>query len=176
MSKIDHQIVGVSVAVLMFLFLESLGYGNYIRFGAGFLAFWGGTAPDWLEIAHAERDYNGKWQRVSLIPHRTFTHWLPLWIIPTLVLLWILPRGAAILRHPNHADVLALLLAFLAGGISHLLCDLPNPTGIPVLLPGAKHRISLRLWRSGSGFEWIEIALFWGVTFLVWAYLPGAVR
>ncbi len=172
MSKIDHQIVGVSVGIIIFLFLESLGYGIFTRVGAAFLAFWGATAPDWLEIAHTERDYNGKWQRVSVIPHRTFTHWLPLWIFPTLAILWFLPRSAAILQHPDHADILALLLGFLTGGISHLVCDIPNPTGIPVLLPGARHRISLRLWRSGSGFEWIEIALFWGLAFLSWALLP----
>lgn len=174
MSKIDHQAVGVSMAIIIFMFLESQGYGIFTRIGAGFLAFWGATAPDWLEIAHAEKDYNGKWSRVSVIPHRTFTHWLPLWVVPTIGILWLLPNGAAIMQHPAEGEVMALLLGFLVGGISHLLCDIPNPTGIPVLLPGKKHRISFRLWRSGSGFEWIEVLMFWGLAIMSLIFLPVA--
>lgn len=173
MSKIDHQIVGISVGLLIFLYLESLGYGVFSRVGAAFLAFWGATAPDWLEIAHAEKGYNGKWQRVSVIPHRTFTHWLPLWTLPAIAVLFFLPVHGQIFLHPYRADALALLLGFLTGGLSHLICDIPNPTGVPVLLPTAKHRVSLRLWKSGSGFEWLEILLFWGVTAGAWWLLPG---
>lgn len=173
MSKIDHQLVGVSLGVLIFLYLESLGYGIFARVGAAMLAFSGATAPDWLEIAHAEKGYNGKWQRVSVIPHRTFTHWLPLWAIPAIGLLYFLPAHFGIQVHPERADVMALSLGFVLGGLSHLLCDIPNPTGVPVLWPSAKHRVSLRLWKSGSGFEWLEILMFWALTVGAWFLLPG---
>lgn len=173
MSKIDHQLVGVSLGFLIFMYLESLGYGIFARVGAAFLAFWGATAPDWLEIAHAEKDYSGKWHRVSVIPHRTFTHWLPLWAVPAIGILYFLPAHAAIIAHPGMADILALLLGFVMGGLSHLICDIPNPTGVPILLPTAKHRISLRLWKSGSGYEWLEILMFWGLAAGAWFLLPG---
>lgn len=35
----------------------------------------------------------------------------------------------------------------------HLLMDLPNPTGIPLLTPFPRSRRSLRLWRSGNAME-----------------------
>lgn len=171
MSKIDHQLVGVSMGFLIFIYLESLGYGIFARVGAALLAFWGATAPDWLEIAHAERGPSGKWQRVSVIPHRTFTHWLPLWVVPIILIVWFIPTHAQILAHAGRADAMALLLGFLLGGFSHLICDIPNPTGVPILSPSAKHRVSLRLWKSGSAFEWIEILVFWGVTAGVWFVL-----
>lgn len=171
MSKIDHQIVGISVSFLIFIYLETLGYGIFTRMAAAFLAFGGATAPDWLEIAHGEKDYQGKWQRVSVIPHRTITHWVPLWIVPATLILWFLPSGQRIFVHAGRAEVMAVALGFLLGGISHLACDIPNPTGVPVLWPTAKHRISLRWWKSGSAFEWIEILAFWGITASVWFFV-----
>ncbi len=169
MSKIDHQLVGLSIAASIWALLAHLGYEYGVIALAAFAAISGSTAPDWLEIAHAERDMRGGWQRVSVIPHRTFTHWVPLWIGALGVALCALPLHPAV-GHFGFSDSRAvwsaILLGFACGGLSHLAADIPNPTGIPVILPTRQYRISLNWWRSGSGYEWMEIFAFWGCSAL----------
>lgn len=54
----------------------------------------------------------------------------------------------------------------MVGGISHLLVDLPNPSGIPVLTPF--HRMSLNCWESGDR-EWrLVLAALLAVAPLWW--------
>ncbi|EGQ60368.1 hypothetical protein GGI1_00005, partial [Acidithiobacillus sp. GGI-221] len=133
-------------------------------FGASSLAAvpfgWsGGSAPDWLEIAHAEfLSPRQKWVRVSVIPHRTITHWWPLWLVPALlVTVWPVHVPAVHLFASTTlaiGGVLRMTLAgFSAGGVMHLLMDVPNPTGIPILTPMARSRWSLRWWKSGNALE-----------------------
>ena len=158
MSKNGHQMVGVALAVMSFSWIHAMGYVWLLSIAGAIAAFFGSTAPDWLEISHAERDANGRWQRHSIIPHRTLTHWVPLWIA---LLLW----SARSLLHTHGAPVLtgsayAALMGFAIGGIGHLLCDIPNPSGVPVFLPVAQGRISLRMWQSGAPIEWLEVLAF----------------
>ena len=118
----------------------------------------GVNAPDWLEVTRppiwvAARHGGGYWRRQSILPHRTITHWWPLWMLLSMGLMgWWHWRPDWPLAGSLSLDIRSGCVAFLAGGWVHLLCDLPNPSG----LPGACHpmsnkrRSSLRLWRSNS--------------------------
>ncbi|MBU2768151.1 hypothetical protein HAP94_18740 [Acidithiobacillus ferrivorans] len=162
MGRTGHHLTGLAAGLLT-------AAAGWHAFGPSSLVAapfgWsGGTAPDWLEIAHAE--FSGsrqKWVRVSVIPHRTITHWWPLWLVLTLlVVLW--PSALFISNTPqihlfasktiNISNVLRMALAgFTAGGVMHLLMDVPNPTGIPILMPMARSRWSLGWWKSGNALE-----------------------
>lgn len=167
MSKTGHQLVGIALAALAAAFCRHLGYGLVPGIAAASTAFAGSTAPDWMEISKAipRPQHPGMWMRKSVIPHRTVTHWALAWAV---FLVW------ALLSLPNvTADLVAqtwhaAAFGFALGGIGHLICDIPNPTGIPVLLPTAEARISLRWWRSGSMVEWLEILAFWALGGLAW--------
>lgn len=93
------------------------------------------------------------------LPHRTITHWVPLWA----GLMWY------ILTHPNlnsisqAALLYPLLLGFCGGCLTHILFDWPNPMGVPWILPF--WRQSLRLWNSGR----VDLLLT-----ISWALLSGA--
>ena len=157
MGRTGHHFTGLAAGLLV-------AAAGWHAFGASSLAAvpfgWsGGTAPDWLEMAHAE--FSGsrqKWIRVSVIPHRTITHWWLLWLVPALlVTVWpfhipdfhfFASRTLAI------SGVLRMALAgFTAGGVMHLLMDVPNPTGIPILTPLARSRFGFGWWRSGNALE-----------------------
>lgn len=110
--------------------------------------YFGGTAPDWLEIAHAEYSEKYKrWMRKSVINHRTITHWWPLWLMATISVWMWLPA------YPHGIWFLPAALGFMAGGWMHLLMDIPNPTGIPIMTPFARGRYGLGWWKSGNGME-----------------------
>lgn len=98
----------------------------------------GSSAPDWLEISHAEPNNRGGWSRWSLIPHRTITHWPYPWLAALLYGIPMLPP----VWHP-------FAEGFVYAALLHLLTDFPNPTGIPLGLPWGR-RTSLRWWRSGD--------------------------
>ena len=157
MGRTGHHLTGLAAGILT-------AAAGWHTFGVSSLAAvpfgWsGGSAPDWLEISHAE--FSGsrqKWVRVSVIPHRTITHWWPLWLAAaTLVVIWPVHVPAIHLfaaKTIQTNGILRMALAgFVAGGVMHLLMDVPNPTGIPILTPMARSRWSLRLWRSGNALE-----------------------
>ncbi|MBK4736172.1 metal-dependent hydrolase [Noviherbaspirillum pedocola] len=89
----------------------------------------GGTAPDWLEVAWWSR------RRRLWIKHRTLTHWGVAWIALVMGSYWAMPC------YPYAA----VPFGFAVGGLMHLVCDTPNPYGVPWLL----HRVSLNWWKSG---------------------------
>ena len=99
---------------------------------AAALAIPGATAPDWLEIAWFRKGI-----RHSLIPHRTWTHWLLFWGSLYSWALWSLPRQTWA----------SAWLGFAVGGLLHLVMDLPNPSGIRFLHP-FRQRVTLNWWRG----------------------------
>ncbi len=145
MTKTAHYLTGIalSLAAAHYVALHAplSSATEILAAGAGALA--GSTAPDWLEIAKWDR----RGRRHSVIPHRTLTHWPLLWL------------GAAWLAWSSWTgDLRALALAFIAGGLLHLACDILTPMGIPLLLPFSE-RTSLRFFRSGDGAEFLVILL-----------------
>jgi hypothetical protein len=132
----------------------SSGFAGYL-IALGVLM--GARAPDYLEF---QKSGGG-----TLIPHRTITHYAPLWAVTLLYALGGLGIGpmTGIDILPN-VVISEILCGFAIGGISHLLTDLPNPMGIPLWHP--RKRWSLNWWRSGER-EWlvhivgiVSVALF----------------
>ncbi len=142
MTKAGHHLTGFITAGLLYAAMPS------IPVFAMAACVIGATAPDWLEIpCHI----NGK--RYSLIPHRTITHWVVLWVA---LLVYGATRSNELLG--------AIVLGFSAGGLTHLAFDIPNPTGVPVLNP--VKNTSLNLWRSGN-VEWLLVPGYASVVLLL---------
>ena len=99
------------------------------------------------------------------IEHRTITHWVPLWIgIAAFVTTFSFPASL----QWYEPFIYPFALGFVLGGLTHLVFDWPNPSGIPFLSPWSHH--SLNLWRSGTADLIIVIAWYlsiWGY----WKYL-----
>lgn len=108
----------------------------------------GGTAPDWLELPYGENR--------RLITHRTWTHWVPLWVLAFLT-------ARAHWHELPMAGIPAM--AFIWGALSHLLMDWPNPRGIPWLSPSRRH--SLKWWSSGR-YDFRLCVLAWVVAVAWW--------
>jgi len=82
----------------------------------------GCMAPDWLEVPRRVGE-----ARLSLIPHRTVTHWVPGWML-------LVVAGLAISATSAFWTGLAMV-AFAAGALSHVLLDAFTPVGVPWLSP-----------------------------------------
>lgn len=151
MTNNGHRMTGLSVGIGYggYLLLTQPSFSVVMMFAILPAAFFGGTAPDRLEWF---LDSGKRW-----VTHRTWTHWTLLWVAPL------------VMTHFHYfglpAPAQEVLIAFLLGGVSHLLTDLPNPTGIPLLTP--YHRISLKMWKSGQ-MEWLMIPLFLVGGFYPW--------
>lgn len=89
MGPAGHHLTGLAAGFLVAAAAwHSLGPVSLVAIP---FAFAGGTAPDWLEIASAVYSpAQGRWIRQSVIPHRTVTHWWPLWLALAL-LVWFWP-------------------------------------------------------------------------------------
>lgn len=145
MTKAGHHLTGFITAALLLTVMPDLNVFGLVACVAG------ATAPDWLELARHDSDG----QRYSLIPHRTITHWLVLWIV--------LGICCFIFRHELFG---AIGFGFAMGGLTHLAFDIPNPSGIPVLNP--LKNTSLKFWSSGE-LEWIVVPGYGVVVFLIYA-------
>jgi membrane-bound metal-dependent hydrolase YbcI (DUF457 family) len=143
MTRNGHRFVGVACGlVVSALLYRHIGIDGLAALPAGAI---GGNAPDSLEWI--------KRGKVRWCAHRTITHWWPWWLIAAIVAIMHLPSLWS-----------AALLGYAIGGLSHLLFDWPNATGIPFLHPW--DRRSLRLWNSGE-MEWILLLI---VALLVLAF------
>lgn len=104
----------------------------------------GASAPDWMEVpVWVNRNHwfrKAESHRYSLIPHRTITHTLSL---------WLLIFGFAAQQTFAAADVSKLhmvVIGFCAAVLSHLMLDIRTPMGIPILPFGKRYRLQgLRL-------------------------------
>jgi membrane-bound metal-dependent hydrolase YbcI (DUF457 family) len=146
-SKKAHQASGIAAGILAAVIVVHKGAGGpyqVLAMLALLAGAWGGTAPDWLEIAWWRSKKHGK--RRLWITHRTLTHWG----IPWVMLLWY---SFVSLNSVGWAPV---AFGFAVGGLMHLLTDWPNPMGVPWIY----RRHSLAMWRSGN-LEFVVIVLSW---------------
>lgn len=163
MTNNGHHLVGLGVAVASGLLAHRYGLslGNILMFCAALVS--GANAPDWMEISSAKRDWKGVWRRTSVIAHRTWTHWLPLWVAML---------GFGLYLGWNLVWFAPALVGFSLGGLLHLLVDLPNPMGIPIVHPW-KRRTSLKWWKSGENEALLIIGAWLPATLMLVAGVPG---
>jgi membrane-bound metal-dependent hydrolase YbcI (DUF457 family) len=153
MGRTGHRLTGIAAGCLAACaFWPSAGVLSLVTIPAG---YFGGTAPDWLEISHAEYSTKYKrWMRKSVIPHRTITHWWPVWVaVSALLVAWPFPALAGC--QPTEISTITRMAGtgFVAGAWMHLLMDIPNPTGIPMATPRARSRFGFGWWKSGNALE-----------------------
>jgi membrane-bound metal-dependent hydrolase YbcI (DUF457 family) len=117
-DNIDHiYIIGILVSGIMF----------------------GASAPDWMEMVKHVGN-----KRISLIPHRTLTHWPPLWLGLAFYLYWYHPL-------PWYGQLFAT--GFIISSLLHIMMDAFSKSGIPILLPFASFRWRIPLYTTGKFSE-----------------------
>jgi inner membrane protein len=141
MTGKGHLATGIAFSFSTFLFTKDLGAIGWI---SAIFCIIGVNSPDYLEIQH---------KYGTLIPHRTITHWIPIWLCLFFYSIFCIdPNYFSFLNDFNLYKLgnleASALLGFSIGGLLHLLFDLPNPMGVPLLLPWK--RVSLNLWLSGK--------------------------
>jgi membrane-bound metal-dependent hydrolase YbcI (DUF457 family) len=148
-SKRAHRASGIAAGLLAAaIVVKAQAGGPYYLLAllSALAGAWGGTAPDWMEIAwwRSKTKYRGAAR--LWINHRTLTHWGIPWVI-------LLIYSYVSLNSVWWAPV---AFGFAAGGMMHLLTDWPNPMGVPWIW----RRHSLSMWRSGN-LETMVIVLTW---------------
>lgn len=156
MTGNGHKATGVGAA---FIAAALAVWLNVPELPAAIAALISCTAPDRIELPR----YRNGTRVGTVIPHRTITHWPPLW----LALVYVAGSG----RLPIGIDSLVLGLA--VGALTHILGDAPNPMGIPWLKPHKRIRLGKKgLWRSGQ-YE-IPIIVGYAVTgYFLWRLATG---
>jgi membrane-bound metal-dependent hydrolase YbcI (DUF457 family) len=147
MGRTGHHLTGVAAGILVAAVGLHQGSGmmSLVAIPAG---YFGGTAPDWLEMSRAVYSTRRqRWVRRSVITHRTITHWWPVWML-ALILALLCPTSSLSLDACRMAA-----LGFVAGGFMHLAMDIPNPSGIPIRTPYARSRFGFGWWKSGNAME-----------------------
>lgn len=147
-SKKAHRASGIAAGLLAAaIVIKAHAGGPYYLLAllTALAGAWGGTAPDWMEIAWWRSKRHRGAQRLW-IRHRTVTHWGIAWML-------LLVYGYVSLGSVWWAPV---AFGFAAGGMMHLLTDWPNPMGVPWIW----RRHSLSMWRSGN-LESMVIVLSW---------------
>ncbi|WP_305910464.1 metal-dependent hydrolase (plasmid) [Methylomarinum sp. Ch1-1] len=173
MTKNGHFITNSCFAALTYWSNEN-GW-----FALGVIA--GALAPDYLEITFRNPFSKNGYSRT--IPHRTITHWWPLWLI-----LWYyappLEQWVAYVFLASFGVSLyigQLIAGYAVGGIIHLICDAFSPSGIPTYLPFSATRIGAGLYTTGKN-EWrivMPMAILSGLflysqnTFVISQFLPS---
>ena len=161
MNLRGHVATGAALAVIGF----GWGGGGDLAqaFAVGAVA--GSVAPDLLEVPGF---LPGSGKRLSIIPHRTWTHYAPFWG----ALIAVVP----LLAWPWPSLAVAVLGAAL-GGLLHLGLDVFTPMGLPVSWPPTRsaRRKSLYVCRNGQFLrEWGVVAAVWAAA-LVIGFGPGLV-
>lgn len=146
MSPWGHHAVGIAIAAAG---AWGLGFGgggdlvaNPIPLSWALGAVLGARAPDKLEIARWS-DWTGR--RHSVIPHRTLTHWPPLWAAVFALAVWLLMQAS------DDVGILFgwAVIGFAVSGLVHLALDILTPSGIPLGNPFGKRK-AFPLYVSGS--------------------------
>ena len=109
------------------------------------------SAPDQLEGVYywsrASIFLGGRSARLSLVPHRTLTHWPIAWLIALV--------GCTLLLNGMHDAIgprwfFALGRGVALGALVHLALDAFSPMGIPMLQPFGPRRNIATIYTTGS--------------------------
>jgi membrane-bound metal-dependent hydrolase YbcI (DUF457 family) len=110
-------------------------------------ALLGSSAPDWLEFSYNRTKIEGR-----LIPHRTLTHYLPIWL-GLIYWIWV-AQPISIWQ----AEVVTL--SFLASGVLHILVDACSVSGVPLLTPFGKHKLRVSVYTTGKMSESLVMTVY----------------
>lgn len=154
MTGKGHRLTGLGAGFFAAALTHTLGYNYTIEMVSALLAAFSTTIPDWIEIPTYKRGV----RTGTLIPHRTITHWPPLWLGLIYVAFHYLD--------PLYA---AAVIGICVGALAHILADAPNPMGIPWILPFSRLSIAGGLWRSGQ-FENTIVFVFTAAGIATWVY------
>lgn len=146
MTGNNHRLFGAGMAAILAAFIAPL-HGPVTAGAVIAASIPGATAPDWLECRFMGR---------TLIPHRTITHVLVLWLMLLVFGFYIATESLVIG---------ALLTGFSIGGISHWIGDVGTPMGVPVWHP--TRRTTFRLWRTGTS-EVFPVLAVWAIAALIY--------
>lgn len=136
-SKTIHTFAGLATGAVLAYTFASTPTNTALLFAGAVL---GASAPDWMEIPVWVRKRHwfsaDESQRYSLIPHRTITHTLSLWVVALAICLYRFGFfGSAA---PSRLGLVCL--AFCVSGLGHLVLDGRTPMGIPLLPFGRRSR------------------------------------
>lgn len=155
MTGRGHRWTGVGAA---FLAAAAAHLAHLPELFAAAVAAASTTMPDWIELPV----YRNGARTGSLIPHRTLTHWPPLW------------AGLAAWGVHDGGLLGAVAVGAAIGSFTHILGDAPNPMGIPWCWPTRRLRIGKKgLWRSGQ-HELLMILGYAAFGYAVWRLAGGA--
>lgn len=143
MGKTPHQLIGLATGIALIPVVATTFQDIPIVL---LFAFVGGTAPDGMEFSYNANAGNRgvPYQRASVIPHRTFTHWFVFWVAA-------LYFSFHYYRY-NHEAMISII-PFILGGISHLVADASTISGIPLFHPFSSVKIRYSRFKSGSKHE-----------------------
>jgi len=144
MTGKGHRLTGVGAGFFAAAFVHVLGFSYSAEAIAALAAAFSTTLPDLIEIPIYKRGARTR----TLIPHRTITHWPPLW--------FGIMYGAYYYLEPYYA---CALIGMSVGALAHILADAPNPLGIPWVLPHKRIALFGGLWRSGEN-EQMMVTVF----------------
>lgn len=154
MTGKGHRLTGLGTGFFAAALVHTLGFNYTAEIVAGITAALSTTVPDWTEIPTYKRGI----RTGTVIPHRTITHWPPLWLgLIYIAFNYLEPLPAA------------TLIGVCVGALSHILADAPNPLGIPWILPNKRISILGGLWRSGE-FEKAMVVVFTIAGAITWGY------
>lgn len=154
MTGQGHRLTGVGAGFFAAALVHTLGFNYTAEILAALAAASSTTLPDWIEIPVYKKGVRAG----TLIPHRTITHWPPLWV----GLIYL----AYYYAEPYYA---ATLIGISVGALAHIVADAPNPMGIPWFWPHKRVSIFGGLWRSGQ-FEKTMTLVFTVTGLLYWGY------
>lgn len=155
MTGRGHRWTGVGAALIAAAVARALNMPELV---AAAVAAGSTTMPDWIELPFYRRDkLTGARKRTgSLIPHRTITHWPPLWFG---LIYWAAGEGGLIG---------ACALGAAIGSLTHILGDAPNPMGIPWLLPNQRLKLGKKGWWRSGEHEIMMSLTYATLGFVVW--------
>lgn len=157
MTGRGHRWTGLGAAFLAAALVRMSGLPGFPEMAAAAVAGASTTMPDWIELPF----YKGGVRSGSLIPHRTITHWPPMWL------------GLIIWGLHDQSLIGALIVGAAVGSMYHILGDAPNPMGVPWLLPHRRIRFGKKGWWRSGQHEILMTLFFSGLGFGAWCLAGG---
>ncbi len=153
MTGPGHTLTGTMAGIPLGFFVFEMNAGLIISIATVVACILGSTAPDWLEIPYKSKSVNRHGKTVTVvkrvIKHRGVTHILSLWVFGFIWTYLYLKKGyPTIIELEMQRYCVFILFGFFAGGILHLLGDIPNKKKIPMFT--TFDGISFNLWESGK--------------------------